>query len=77
MTATACLGHEVLNLQGYARLLAVRAPVAPLEQQVLFDFIARQRAMLVGSSRDFGILQGLGVEACHLVRKRADRAPAP
>lgn len=77
VTASAHFWYDVLDLQGRARLLAISALVAPLEQQVLFELVAGQRAVLVCCPRDLGILQGLGVEACRLIRKRADRAPTP
>lgn len=77
MAASTHFGHNVLDLQGYARLLAVGALVAPLEQQILFELIARQGAVLVFRSRDLGMLQGLGIEARCLIRKCANRAPPP
>ncbi len=75
MTAPAHFRHDVFDLQGYARSLAVRALMAPLEQQVFFQLIARQGAVLVFCSLNFRILQGLGIEARRLVRNSTQRAP--
>src|SRR5215469_12442100 len=79
ITPTPAVGIDMVDLPaigGRGLLMAVRTAIAPLEQQVLADFGASQRSMLIRDPSDIRVLQQLRIEAYCFEGEGSDGTPA-
>src|SRR5260221_2372024 len=72
--ASACLGHDALDVKWPVRRAAVGALPAELLQQILADLITGQFALLVFHPTDLWILQELSIEADYLLGESSNRS---
>src|SRR6186713_2764042 len=66
----------MLNFEGHITFAAVGALSVPLFEQILADFVAGERALLVLDATDFGVFQQLHIEFDPFKRDAGERQPA-